>query len=192
AAKRFIIVSKHYEKFKNEMKNHFDNLTMGDPQDSSTTLAPLARIDLRDQLHKQVMKAVGDGASLVCGGEIPKIEGAFYSPTILENIKADNDAYNDEFFGPVAILFKVKNEKEAIQLANSTSFGLGASVFTSDLERGTRIAKEQLESGSAFVNTFVKSDAGLPFGGIKESGYGRELSHFGIYEFVNIKTVYIQ
>lgn len=189
AAKRFIVVSKHYDEFKSKMVEHFEKLKMGDPQDTTTTLAPLARLDLRDNLHKQVKKAIGDGATLVIGGTIPALPGAFYGPTILENLTPDNEAFYDEFFGPVALLFKVKNEEEAIDLANATSFGLGSAVFTADVERGTKIAKENLQAGNAFVNTFVRSDPRLPFGGIKSSGYGRELSHFGIFEFTNIKTV---
>ncbi len=192
SAKRFIVTAKHYEKFKSEMISHFEAQKMGDPQSSETSLAPLARMDLRDQLHKQVMNAVKEGATIACGGKMPEMEGAFYGPTLLENVTPDHQAFYEEFFGPVGILFKVKNEKEAIALANATNFGLGSAVFTHDIERGIQIAKNELASGSAFINAFVKSDPRLPFGGIKESGYGRELSHFGIYEFVNIKTVYVQ
>jgi succinate-semialdehyde dehydrogenase/glutarate-semialdehyde dehydrogenase len=160
--------------------------------DHLTTLAPLARLDLRNDLHKQVRKAIEQGAQLVMGGEIPKSEGAFYVPTILENITPDNSAFYEEFFGPVALLFKAKNNKEAIEIANQSDFGLGAAVFTNDVVRGIEIAKLELDAGSCFVNALVKSDARLPFGGIKSSGFGRELSSFGIKEFVNIKTVYVK
>ncbi|HMN24267.1 MAG TPA: aldehyde dehydrogenase family protein [Ignavibacteriaceae bacterium] len=125
------------------------------------------------------------------GGKIPDIDGAYYPPTILKNVKPGMPAFDEELFGPVAALIKAKDEDDAIELANKGIFGLGAAVFTNDLKRGERIAKEKFNAGCCFVNDFVKSDPRLPFGGIKESGYGRELSPFGIKEFVNIKTVYI-
>lgn len=192
SAKRFIVVSKLYDKFKEGLIEKFAALKMGDPMDDHNTLAPLARIDLRDDLHKQVRKALEGGAKLVYGGEIPPLEGAFYKPTILEDINSDNPAYYEEFFGPVAMLFKAKNEKEALAIANDSHFGLGAAVFTSDVDHGIQIAKKELDAGSCFVNALVKSDSRLPFGGIKASGFGRELSQFGILEFVNIKTVYVK
>ncbi|MES2768641.1 MAG: NAD-dependent succinate-semialdehyde dehydrogenase [Bdellovibrionota bacterium] len=192
SAKRFVVTSKVYEQFKEGLIEKFKSLRMGDPLDDNTTLAPLARTDLRDDLHKQVRKALEHGARLVYGGEIPHQEGAFYSPTILENINSENPAYYEEFFGPVALLFKAKNEKEALAIANDSHFGLGAAVFTANTNHGVEIAKKELEAGSCFVNALVKSDSRLPFGGIKTSGFGRELSHFGIHEFVNIKTVYVK
>ena len=192
SAKRFIISSKIYNEFKDHFIEKFKNLNMGDPMNPLTTLSPLARVDLRDELHVQVKKAIASGADLILGGEIPSSPGAFYSPTILENISKDNPAFYEEFFGPVALFFKVKNEKEAIALANDSDFGLGAAVFTKDLNKGMNIATNSIEAGNCFVNSFVKSDPRLPFGGIKQSGYGRELSQFGIYEFVNIKTVSIK
>lgn len=131
------------------------------------------------------------GAQLLLGGQIPPGKGAFYPPTILANVKPGMPAFDDELFGPVAAIISAKDEKEAIQLANNSVFGLGAAVFTADIARGEKIAAEKLEAGSCFVNDFVKSDPRLPFGGIKQSGYGRELSDFGIREFVNIKTVYL-
>jgi succinate-semialdehyde dehydrogenase/glutarate-semialdehyde dehydrogenase len=135
---------------------------------------------------------VAKGAKVLCGGYIPGHEAAFYPPTVLENIEAGMPAYDEELFGPVASLFKVKTEEEGIRIANDTVFGLGAGVFTSDLERGKRLAEKGLDAGCVFVNDFVKSDPRLPFGGIKESGFGRELSIFGIREFVNIKTVAVK
>ena len=126
------------------------------------------------------------------GGEIPELKGAFYPATILANVKKDMPAYDEELFGPVAALIKVNDEAEAIQVANDSIFGLGAAVFTEDIVRGEKIAKEKVNAGACFVNAFVKSDPRLPFGGVKESGYGRELSEVGIKEFVNIKTVYIK
>ncbi|MGA8265866.1 MAG: aldehyde dehydrogenase family protein, partial [Ignavibacteriaceae bacterium] len=153
---------------------------------------PQARNDLRDELHLQVKKSIERGAKLLLGGEIPQGKGAFYPPTVLTKVKKGMPAYDEELFGPVAALIKVKNEAEGIKIANDTTFGLGAAVFTKDILRGERIAKKKLTAGSCFVNEFVKSDPRLPFGGINESGYGRELSAFGIKEFVNIKTVYVK
>jgi succinate-semialdehyde dehydrogenase/glutarate-semialdehyde dehydrogenase len=134
---------------------------------------------------------VARGAVLLLGGEIPAGEGAFYPPTVLTEVKKGMPAYDEELFGPVAAIIPVADEREAIRVANDSSFGLGAAVFTQDLARGERIAAEELEAGSCFVNDFVRSDPRLPFGGIKESGYGRELSSHGIREFVNIKTVVV-
>lgn len=192
AAKRFVVHEKLYNQFKEGLQEKFNALNPGDPLDHHTTLAPLARIDLRNDLHKQVKQALEKGAKLVMGGNIPTGDGAFYSPTILENITPDNPAFHEEFFGPVALLFKAKNDKEALEIANNSDFGLGAAVFTKNTEQGIQIAKKELEAGSCFVNALVKSDSRLPFGGIKTSGFGRELSVFGIKEFVNIKTVYVK
>jgi succinate-semialdehyde dehydrogenase/glutarate-semialdehyde dehydrogenase len=165
---------------------------MGDPFDDKNDLGPQASIELRDELHQQVLKSIELGAKLIMGGIIPDVPGAFYPPTILENVNPGMPAFDDELFGPVAALIRAKDDDEAVELANKSIFGLGSAVFTKDLEKGKLIAKERLNAGSCFVNEFVKSDPRLPFGGIKESGYGRELSPFGIKEFVNIKTVYIK
>jgi succinate-semialdehyde dehydrogenase/glutarate-semialdehyde dehydrogenase len=165
---------------------------MGDPLNEATEVGPQARHDLRDQLHEQVQRSISQGAACLLGGKIPDSEGAYYPPTVLSDVRPGMPAYDEELFGPVAAIIPVADEEGAIRTANDSSFGLGAAVFTRDIERGKRIAAEQLEAGACFVNAFVKSDPRLPFGGIKESGYGRELSHFGIKEFVNIKTVYIQ
>jgi len=147
---------------------------------------------LRDLLHEQVKKSIKNGAKCILGGKIPKGKGAFYPATILTKVKKGMPAYDDELFGPVASIITAKDEKEAIATANDTVFGLGSAIFTKDITKGEQIAKTQLQAGCAFVNDFVKSDPRLPFGGINQSGYGRELSHFGIYEFVNVKTVYIK
>lgn len=192
AAKRFIVVDCVLEKFQSLCLRHIENLKMGDPMKEETTLSPMARIDLRDELHSQVEKSIAAGAECLCGGEIPPGEGAFYPVTILTNVKKGMPAYEDELFGPVASIISVKDEQEAIAVANDSLFGLGAAVFTRDVERGERIAANEIEAGGVFVNDFLKSDPRLPFGGIKMSGYGRELSHYGIKEFVNIKTVYIK
>ncbi|MCO4291596.1 NAD-dependent succinate-semialdehyde dehydrogenase [Solitalea sp. MAHUQ-68] len=191
AAKRFIVVKEIAEEFIGHFKSIMEHKKIGNPLENGIDIGPLARIDLRDQLHQQVQKAIANGAKCILGGEIPKMDGAFYTPTILTEITAENPAFYEEFFGPVAQIYVVNDEDEAIKIANSTSFGLGGAVFSQDSKRAEHIANNELEAGSCFVNAFVKSDPRLPFGGIKESGYGRELGLFGIHEFVNIKTVYI-
>ncbi len=192
AAKRFIITSSVYEKFEALIIQKMSDKKMGDPLDESNYLGPQASIELRNELHQQVIKSISNGAKLLLGGTVTEGEGAFYPPTVLSQVEKGMPAYDEELFGPVAALIKAEDEEDAIRIANDTNFGLGAAVFTSDLIRGESIAKEKLNAGCCFVNEFVKSDPRLPFGGIKDSGYGRELSEFGIKEFVNIKTVYIK
>ncbi len=192
AAKRFIIVEKVYDRFRDVFVEKMKAKKMGDPFDESNDLGPQATKSLRDDLHDQVKRSIDKGAKLLLGGEIPKTKGAYYPPTVLENVKEGMAAYDEELFGPVASLIKAKNESDAVRIANDSIFGLGAAVFTKDTKRGERIAREELNAGNCFVNAFVKSDPRLPFGGLKESGYGRELSYFGIHEFVNIKTVYVK
>lgn len=192
AAKRFIIVEKVYDEFERLYLDFMSRKKMGDPLDEKNDLGPQASIQLRDELHDQVLRSLQRGAKLLLGGNIPDLDGAYYPPTVLSNVKPGIAAFDEELFGPVAALIKAKDQDEAIELANKSIFGLGAAVFTNDQDRGERIAKEKLNAGCCFVNDFVKSDPRLPFGGIKESGYGRELSPFGIREFVNIKTVYIK
>ena len=167
------------------------DITIGDPM-TEVDMGPMARIDLRNEVHDQVLVSQKRGAKILLGGYIPTQEGAYYPPTILTDVIEGQPAYDEEIFGPVASIIKVKDEGEAIKIANDTPFGLGACVFTKDLEKGERIAKYEIEAGACFVNHFVKSDPRLPFGGIKLSGYGRELSYHGIREFVNIKTVSIK
>jgi succinate-semialdehyde dehydrogenase / glutarate-semialdehyde dehydrogenase len=192
AAKRFIVVESVYDEFEKLYIEFMSRKKMGDPFDDMNDLGPQASLRLRDELHEQVLKSIEQGATLILGGKIPVLDGAFYPPTILTNVKPGMTAFDEELFGPVAALIKAKDEDEAIYLANKSIFGLGASVFTKDVRRGEQIAKEKLNAGCCFVNDFVKSDPRLPFGGIKKSGYGRELSPFGIKEFVNIKTVCIK
>ncbi len=191
AAKRFVVVEPVRRAFEEGLVEAMRSRRMGDPLREDTDVGPLARHDLRDELHRQVRESVKGGARCLLGGEIPEGPGAFYPPTVLTEVHRGMPAYEEELFGPVAAIIPVRNEEEAIRTANDSVFGLGAAVFTRDLDRGERIAVEEIEAGSCFVNSFVKSDPRLPFGGIKESGYGRELSHFGIREFVNIKTVYV-
>lgn len=192
SAKRFIIVESVYDKFEKLFFDFMSSKKMGDPMDENNDLGPQASLQLRNELHNQVLKSVKQGAEIILGGYIPDLAGAYYPPTILKNVMPGMPAFDEELFGPVAALIKAKDEEEAIQLANKSIFGLGAAVFTKDVARGKEIARNKLNAGSCFVNDFVKSDPRLPFGGIKESGYGRELSPFGIKEFVNIKTVYIK
>ena len=192
AAKRFIVVEKQREHFEKHFIEHMKSAVLGDPLDEKTTVGPLARLDLREALHKQVLESLEKGAKCLLGGQIPEEPGAFYPPTILTNVTKGMPAYDQELFGPVAVLMVAKDEQEAIQIANDTSYGLGAAVFTQDLVRGETIALKELDAGSCFVNAQVRSDPRLPFGGIKESGFGRELSHIGIKEFTNCKTVFIK
>ena len=192
AAKRFIVVEKVYDSFEKLFVEKMKLKKMGDPFDESNHIGPQASIPLRDELHQQVLKSIELGAKLLLGGKIPELDGAWYLPTVLSNVKKGMPAYDEELFGPVAALIMAKDETEAIRIANDSIFGLGSAIFTKDVKRGEKIAKEKLQAGCCFVNAFVKSDPRLPFGGIKESGYGRELSSFGIREFVNIKTVYIK
>ncbi len=191
-AKRFIVADQIYDPFKAEFVRLMREATSGDPLDPQTSIGPLARPDLRDELHQQVEKSREMGATVLLGGFIPEGKAAFYPPTVLENVIPGMPAYHEELFGPVAVLFRFKAEEEAIRIANDTVFGLGAGVFTADVEKGKMLAEKGLEAGCVFVNDFVKSDPRLPFGGIKESGYGRELSMIGIREFMNVKTVVVQ
>ncbi len=192
AAKRFIVVEDVYKEFERLFLQKMEKRKMGNPLDAANDLGPQARTDLRDELHEQVQRSIRLGAKLLLGGYIPDMKGAYYPPTVLADVRPGMPAYDEELFGPVAALIRVKNEEEGIRTANDSNFGLGAAVFTSDIKRGEIIAKERINSGSCFVNEFVKSDPRLPFGGINESGYGRELSAIGIKEFVNIKTVYLK
>lgn len=191
AAKRFIAVEKVYESFLEKVVALMKEKKSGDPFEESTDIGPMARYDLRDELHRQVTQSIEMGARCLLGGTVPEGDGAYYPPTVLTDIDVEMPAYEEELFGPVASVIKAGDEDEAIQIANDTSYGLGAAVFSANVERARKIAAEKLEAGCCFVNEFVKSDPRLPFGGIKQSGYGRELSHFGIREFVNVKTVYI-
>ena len=191
AAKRFIVVDAIAEDFVTRFKASVEALTVGDPMNEATTLAPMAREDLRDELHLQVTDTLSAGAVAVTGCEPVAGVGAFYKASILDKVESGMRAYHEELFGPVAIVIHARDEEDALRIANDSPYGLGGSVWTQDTERGEALAR-QVESGCTFVNGFVKSDARLPFGGIKNSGYGRELSKHGIREFTNAKTIWIK
>lgn len=189
AAKRIIVLKSIEEELVNKIIEHIDAFKMGDPLDPKTRLGPLARSDLRENLHIQVEKSLKQGAKLLLGGIIPEGKGFYYPPTLITQVKPGMPAFDEELFGPVIAIITVDNEEEGIKYANQSRYGLGAAVFTRDLEKGEHIATHEIEAGACFVNALVASDPRLPFGGIKESGYGRELSREGILEFVNTKTV---
>lgn len=192
AAKRFIVVQSCLKEFIDKVHNEIKKMKMGDPINPDINIGPMVNNIARDELHQQVLISIEKGAKLLFGGKIPQLDGAFYPPTLLVDVEPGMPAFDDELFGPVAVVISAKDQSHAIELANKTNFGLGAAIFTRDLDKGENIATKELEAGSCFVNDFVKSDPRLPFGGIKESGYGRELSEFGIQEFVNIKSVVVQ
>jgi succinate-semialdehyde dehydrogenase/glutarate-semialdehyde dehydrogenase len=191
AAKRFIMVEAIADKFEQLLREKFQALKVGDPLQEDTDIGPLATPTILHDIDRQVQKTVAMGAKVLLGGKPLEGKGNFYPPTILTDIPPDSPGMREEFFGPVALMFRVANLDEAIALANSTSFGLGASVWTDNSEYRERCIQE-LEAGAVFINALVKSDPRLPFGGIKRSGYGRELGVHGLREFVNIKTVWIQ
>jgi len=191
AAKRFIVVKSIEKEFTKLFLAKMKAKKMGDPLNTTTAIGPQARVDLRDQLHEQVKLSIKKGAKCILGGTVPKGRNAWYPATILTKVKPGMPAYDEELFGPVAAIITAKNQDDAIRIANDSTFGLGSAIFTKDKVKGERIAATQLQAGSCFVNSLVKSDPRLPFGGIKQSGYGRELGLFGIHEFVNIKTVFV-
>lgn len=189
AAKRFIVVDAIADAFVERFVDAARALAVGDPNDGATTLAPMARADLRQEIHRQVQASVAAGARLRCGGEALALPTG-YAATVLEGVAPGMPAYHEELFGPAASIIRVRDEGEAARVANDTSFGLGASVWTRDAQRGERFARG-IAAGAVFVNALVRSDVRLPFGGTKASGYGRELAGHGIHEFMNIKTIYV-
>ncbi len=187
AAKRFIVHQKIQDEFVDRFRQSIDALRQGNPFDEKITTGPLARVDLAEELEKQLKQSVQQGAQLITGGER---DGGNFKPALLNNVKPGIPAFDEETFGPLAAVTTAATDQEAIAFANASRYGLGASVWTTDRDRGERVARE-IESGSVFINSLMKSDVRLPFGGIKKSGYGRELSEEGIHEFVNIKTISI-
>ena len=188
AAKRFIVQSRVFEQFEHRLLQRMQSAVMGDPFDPAVEVGPLARHDLREQLHSQVTRSVANGARLLCGGTIPEGKGFFYPPTVLSGVHKWMEVYSEETFGPVATLIEAKDDNEAILIANDTPYGLGSAVFSGNTDRALAIA-DQLDAGCCFINSMVKSDPRMPFGGVKQSGYGRELSSYGMHEFVNIKSL---
>ncbi|XZF16461.1 NAD-dependent succinate-semialdehyde dehydrogenase [Chitinophagaceae bacterium MMS25-I14] len=192
AAKRFVIVKSLRKEFEKRFTEKMKAATYGDPMSKDSRIGPLARVDLRNELHKQVEQSIEKGAKLLCGGFIPEGTGAYYPPTVLTNVKKGMAAYDEELFGPVAAIIEAKDEKDALRIANDNVYGLGGAIFSKDRKRAEMLAATEMQAGSCFVNAQVHSDMRLPFGGVKHSGYGRELGIFGIREFVNTKTVFIQ
>jgi succinate-semialdehyde dehydrogenase/glutarate-semialdehyde dehydrogenase len=191
AGKRFIVVEKMRGEFEKAFVEAMKSYQMGDPRDEGTKFGPMYSVAGRDELHEQVGRSVTAGARILTGGEKPQKPGAWYPPTVLTDVRPGVPAFTEEIFGPVASVIVAKDEADAITIANDSEFGLGSAVITRDLERGRRIAAHELESGMSFVNDNVRSDARMPFGGLKHSGYGREVSRYGLLEFVNIKSVLV-
>jgi succinate-semialdehyde dehydrogenase/glutarate-semialdehyde dehydrogenase len=191
AAKRFILVPEIADEFMHRFKIKVEKLKLGDPMEAATQIGPMARLDLRSALHAQVTDSIAQGAVAVTGCQPVAGEGFFYQPSILDHVTANTRAYHEELFGPVAIVIRAANEGDALRIANDTRFGLGSSIWSKDTARAERLA-EHLQAGCTFINDMVKSDPHLPFGGVKDSGYGRELSRLGIHEFVNAKTVWVR
>jgi succinate-semialdehyde dehydrogenase/glutarate-semialdehyde dehydrogenase len=191
AAKRFIVVEPAVDRFLERFKSELAARRMGDPTSRDTEVGPQARVDLRDQLHAQVTESIKRGARRMLGAEVPAGKGAFYPPTLLAGIEDGMAVYREETFGPVAAVIAAEDLDDAVRIANDSDFGLGAAIFTSDTALGEAVARDRLQAGATFVNSLVASDPRLPFGGIKMSGYGRELSDLGMLEFLNAKTVVV-
>lgn len=191
AAKRFLVVPEVRAQFEQKLVEAMSGVRMGSPRDEGVTLGPLARQDLRDALHQQVVASIQGGAHCLLGGEIPAGEGWFYPATVLTEVTEGQPAWHEELFGPVAAVIPVQNEEEALAVAGGSRYGLGAAIFTADVDRAAKLAEFHLSAGCVFVNEMVRSHPALPFGGVRESGYGRELGVWGIREFVNVKTVWV-
>ena len=189
AAKRFIVVADVHDEFVEKFKAVLASKKMGDPTDPDSDIGPQVNREARDELHKQVEDSVAKGARCLLGGQVPDGPGAFYPPTLLTEVVEGMPAYSEELFGPVAVVIKAKDEAHAVEIANDSEFGLGGGIFTRDIEKGLKLAREAIDTGAVTINGLTASDPRMPFGGVKMSGYGRELSRFGIREFVNIKAV---
>ena len=192
AAKRFIAVASVYDQFKEAFVKAMSELKLGDPNDENSDLGPMARKDLREELHEQVTESVDKGAEILCGGKMKDGDGYYYPATVLGNVKPGQPAYDDELFGPVASLIKAKDEEDAMRIANDSKFGLGGGIFSKDIKRATELAEKHFDTGMVFINSFGTAEPAMPFGGVKDSGYGREHGGFGMKEFVNTKSIMIR
>ena len=188
-AKRFIVTEKNYDAFVKAYVEAMSALEMGDPREKSTKLGPMARGNLRDTLHEQVTKSVDRGATIACGGEIPDRTGYYYPATVLTDVKPGQPAYDEELFGPVASVIRAKDDVEAMHIANDSRFGLGGGIFSQDEDYAVNLARSHFDTGMVFINGFNVATPNMPFGGVKDSGYGREHGGFGMKEFVNIKAI---
>ena len=191
AAKRFIVVDSLYDEFRKRIVEEFASKKSGDPMDDSSDLGPLARKDLQEKLHAQVEESVSKGATISVGGKLPEGKGSFYPATILENVEKGQPAYDDELFGPVASLIRAKDQDDALRIANDSRYGLGGAIFSKDEDKAIRLANEEFDTGMVYINGYGLANPALPFGGVKNSGHGREHGGFGIKEFVNIKGVHV-
>jgi succinate-semialdehyde dehydrogenase/glutarate-semialdehyde dehydrogenase len=191
AGKRFIVVEAVRDAFEKAMVAAMRDFVMANPSDEATKLGPMQSLEARDHIHVQVEASIAAGARLLLGGAVPERPGAWYPATVLADVREGQPAHDEEVFGPVAAIIAAKDEADAIRIANASEFGLGSGVITADLDRGRRIAAEELEAGLSFVNENVRSDSRMPFGGVKHSGYGRECADYGIREFTNIKSVHV-
>ncbi|MCG8376593.1 MAG: aldehyde dehydrogenase family protein, partial [Chlorobiales bacterium] len=191
SAKRFIVEESIFDQFIEEQKNILENMILSDPLLEETTMGPMARADLLENIESQIDKSVKMGAKIICGGKRLNQNDLFFEPTVITNVTKEMPLYSEETFGPVSVVIKAKDAEEAVQIANDSGMGLGASIWTEDLVLAQKIAGH-IEAGAVFINGMTKSDPRLPFGGIKESGYGRELGIHGLKEFVNIKTVWVK
>lgn len=189
AAKRFVVVDKVYDEFRDAYVEQMKKIKHGDPTDKDSKIGPMAREDLRETLHEQVEKSVKKGAKILCGGEMPKGKGFFYPATVLDNVKPGQPAYDDELFGPVASLIRAKDEEDAMRIANDSKYGLGGGIFSKNEKKAMELASKHFDTGMVFINGFGLAQPNMPFGGVKDSGYGREHGGFGMKEFVNEKAI---
>ncbi len=187
--KRFIVTDKHYDAFVDRYATAMAEIKMGDPMKEETELGPMSRVELRDQLHDQVRKSIENGARALCGGEVPDKDGAYYPATVLVDVKPGQPAYDDELFGPVASVIRAKDDEDAMRIANDSRYGLGGGIFSKDEDKALKLARDHFDTGMVMINGYDIATPNLPFGGVKNSGYGREHGGFGMKEFVNAKAV---